>query len=194
MNQLNVKCQCGTVQGTVDNALPSLGNHLKCYCSDCQAFANHLALEGGILDTIGGTEVFQTAPWNLSISQGMDQLQCLRLTPKGLNRWYTKCCNTPVGNTIKADIPFLGLIHSFIVKDEHYNQLGPVIGHYKLEQATGNANQDVQNMGMPLLSTLKVFGRLIKWKFTMKGKKNLFFNEEGRTVSKPIILSKQPDV
>jgi len=37
----------------------------------------------------------------------------MRLTEKGLVRWYARCCNTPIGNTV-ADyrVSFVGLVHS----------------------------------------------------------------------------------
>lgn len=36
----------------------------------------------------------------------------MRLSPKGLFRWYTSCCSTPVGNTLKPDVPFVGIVAS----------------------------------------------------------------------------------
>jgi hypothetical protein len=190
MSELSLSCQCGTVKGSVSHASPKIGNHLKCYCEDCQAFANHIAPNGDVLDECGGTEVFQTAPWHLKITQGMEQVQCLRLTPKGLNRWYASCCNSPIGNTINAKLPFLGIVHSFIEKDGQYDRLvGPIIGHYKLEQAKGDVPADVAEKGMPFTATCQVFWRLLKWKMTMKNKNNLFFNAQGRTICKPTIVS-----
>ena len=34
----------------------------------------------------------------------------VRLTPKGLFRWHTTCCNTPVGNTLRPSVPFVGIV------------------------------------------------------------------------------------
>jgi hypothetical protein len=190
MNQLLLKCRCGTVKGSLSNVSPDMGSHIKCYCEDCRAFANHIAPDEEILDEFGATEIFQSAPWNLTITDGIDQLECLRLTNKGLRRWYAKCCNTPVANTIKADLPFLGIVHSFIDKGDNYEQLvGPIIGHYKLKGAIGDVPADIKKMGMPLKVTLQIVWRLIKCKFTMKGKSNIFFTADGKTITKAIILN-----
>ena len=42
--------------------------------------------------------------------QGQHRIVGLRLTPKGLFRWYASCCNTPVGNTLTPAIPFVGIV------------------------------------------------------------------------------------
>lgn len=196
MGTLELKCQCGNVEASADNIAPNTGNHVKCYCHDCQAFANHLIRTARselnpILDEVGGTEIYQTAPWNITFHKGLEHVQCLRLTPKGLNRWYAKCCNTPIGNTINADLPFVGIIHNFIVKDTQASScLGPIVGHHKLEHASGQVPPNIEKMAMPLLVTLKVFWRIFKWKAIKKGKLNPFFNDEGRTICKPVIISK----
>jgi len=66
-----------------------------------------------ILDAQGGTDVVQTRPANLTFTHGQDTLACMRLTPKGLLRWYAACCNTPIGNTVaNYRMPFVGLVHS----------------------------------------------------------------------------------
>ena len=49
------------------------------------------------------------APGSPPFVQGQDRIVGLRLTTKGLFRWYTRCCHTPVGNTVSASIPFVGV-------------------------------------------------------------------------------------
>jgi len=190
MTNINLKCKCGDVEGQISRVSPKVGNRVVCYCNDCQAFANYLSTEDDILDAWGGTEVYQTAPWHLSIHRGLENLRCLRLTPKGLYRWYTGCCNTPVGNTISASIPFVGVIHSFLDKDEQTeSKLGPVRGYNKLVDAKGDVPESFQDVGMPLGTTAAVIWRLLKWKLTAGNKPYLFFNESGRSISEPIILN-----
>lgn len=190
MTNLSLKCKCGAVEGGISHVSPKVGNHVVCYCNDCQAFANHLSMDGDILDAWGGTEIYQTAPWHISIHKGIENIRCLRLTPKGLYRWYTGCCNTPVGNTLSARYPFVGVIHSFIDKDgETESKLGYVKGYNKLEAAKGEIPAEYQDMGMPLGTTMAVIWRLIRWKLTRSGKPNLFFDESGLCISKPEILN-----
>ena len=189
MKDISLSCQCTAVEGSVSHVSPKVGNHIVCYCDDCQAFANHLSTSNNILDDWGGTEIYQTAPWHINIHKGIENIQCLRLTPKGLYRWYTGCCNTPVGNTLNAKFPFIGLIHSFIVIDDlSKSALGPVKGYYKTASVRGNLPASIQNKGMPVGTTIAVFWRLLKWKLTGSNKSNLFFDETGKSISKPKIL------
>ena len=36
-----------------------------------------------------------------AFTQGKDRLACMSLSDKGMLRWYTTCCNTPIGNTMR---------------------------------------------------------------------------------------------
>lgn len=194
MNNVSLKCKCGAVQGSVSHVSPKVGNHVVCYCNDCQAFANHLSDASEITDKWGGTRIYQTPPWHISIDKGKEQLQCLRLTPKGLYRWYTGCCNTPVGNTVSTRLPFVGLIHSFMDKDEQKeSQLGPVMGYHKLESAIGQIPKEIQQIGMPKSTTFRVLWRLIKWKLTGRNQPNPFFDHSGKSISKPSVLNQSPE-
>jgi len=190
MSAISLRCKCGSVQGSVSHVSSGVGNHVVCYCSDCQAFANFLSKDDAILDEWGGTEIYQTPPWHVSIASGKEQIRCLRLTPKGIYRWYTGCCNTPIGNTGSARFPFIGLIHSFMDKNEEtQSQLGPVRGYHKLESALGEPPEDIQKVGMSKGTTIMVIWRLLKWKLTSRNKRNLFFDQSGRCISKPEIVN-----
>lgn len=52
----------------------------------------------------------QVAPAALRFEQGTDQIAGLRLGAKGLFRWYARCCNTPLGNTVGTAIPLVGIV------------------------------------------------------------------------------------
>lgn len=85
---------------------------LACYCRDCQCFAWFLG-RPELLDRHGGTEVVQLSLARLSFHAGHDRLACMRLSPKGLMRWYAGCCKTPLANTLPGSKPpFVGLISS----------------------------------------------------------------------------------
>jgi hypothetical protein len=102
-------CRCGEVQGLLKDAAPEKVNRIICYCADCQAFAHHLG-RVDLLDRHGGTDIVQVAPAALSFSKGAARIRGLRLTPKGLYRWYAGCCHTPVGNTVGPKLPFVGIV------------------------------------------------------------------------------------
>lgn len=104
---LNLRCSCGAVHATARHITPRNSAHLVCYCVDCQAYARFLDRQG-LLDAHGGTAVFLAAPADLTFSQGTEQLACVRLSAKGLFRWYTKCCRTPVGNT--SGTPLMAMV------------------------------------------------------------------------------------
>ena len=81
-------------------------------CDDCQTYAHHLGRADDILDSAGGTDVYQTTPSRVVIETGHEHLRCLRLSPKGLLRWYAGCCNTPIANALNLPkLPFAGVIH-----------------------------------------------------------------------------------
>jgi hypothetical protein len=102
------RCRCGEVAGTVANERHA--THSRCYCRDCQAFIRFLGRDADLLDAQGGSEAIQTPPRDISFERGFDRLACVRLSEKGLLRWYAACCNTPIGNTPPtAKLPFVGL-------------------------------------------------------------------------------------
>jgi len=107
--QAGLQCRCGEVVGVVTNASPRTVNRVICYCDDCQAFAHQLG-RADLLDAQGGSDIVQVAPASLTIVKGQDRIAGVRLSPKGLFRWHTTCCNTPVGNTLGPAIPFVGIV------------------------------------------------------------------------------------
>lgn len=109
---LPTRCRCGHVAGTVLDVSPRTVNHAICYCRDCRAYARWLGkLE--LLDSAGGSDIVQAALGRVRFSEGLDALACMRLSPKGMHRWYADCCRTPVGNTMLG-LPFIGLAASFL--------------------------------------------------------------------------------
>ena len=194
MIDVPLKCKCGSVQGKLSIKSAKSGNHVVCYCADCQAYARHLPTGNETLDEWGGTEIFQTAPWTVQIHTGQQHLRCLQLKPKGLHRWYTDCCDTPTFNTLSAKLPFVGLIHSFI--DESHSsgtQLGPMMGYHKLEDANGSVPEDIRMRGMPVSATILVFWRIFKWKFLAGNKTSPFYDKDGKCISLPTVLEPGPD-
>lgn len=114
--ELSLGCRCGRVRGRAVEVSPPSSNQVVCYCKDCRAFARWLG-RMEILDEAGGTLIVQLARGRVLIDEGIDQLACLRLSDKGLHRWYAACCRTPVGNTIPK-VPFIGLIGAFVDPDD----------------------------------------------------------------------------
>ncbi len=188
MVDIALKCSCGNVRGTATHITPNVGTHLVCCCDDCQAFARFLGREDEILDEYGGTEIFQLPPSQVSFSDGAEQLRCMRLTRKGVYRWYTECCKTPVGNTGPARIPFLGLIRNIMDDDTPDTHLGPIRGYLQVKHARHPPPFKNAHPGFPLSVTLRAIFKMLLWKVAGKGKPSAFFDADGKAVSKPHIL------
>jgi hypothetical protein len=120
---------------------PETGNRIVCYCDDCQAYAHFLG-RFDVLDAHGGTDIFQMTPAQLRITAGVECVRCLRLTDKGLVRWFAGCCKTPMANTVASPrVPFVGVVHCFMDHAAHGRSrddvLGPPVGFVQGRFAPG---------------------------------------------------------
>lgn len=194
MTDIAFSCACGKTQLLATHVSPELGTRLICYCKDCQAFAHFLSRGDTVLDAWGGTEIFQMPMAYVQVTDGKDELRCMRLSKNGLYRWYTGCCNTPIGNTMAAGMPFIGLIQSALednsVRDARF---GPVKALVQVSSAVpARPGMDKQaDVPFPLL--LRIFYKLLKWKLKGLNKPSSFFNEEGRPVVTPFIFNSKPE-
>ncbi len=143
-----LQCRCGTLKGVVSD--PGGANRVVCYCRDCQAFAHFLGCEKQALDERRGSDIIQTLPKNVIFTQGIESLVCLRLTDKGLVRWYARCCNTPIGNTLATPkISFIGLVHTCLESDGAPLDaaFGPVRARLNVSGAKGEPKPKVTGLG-----------------------------------------------
>ena len=189
MHDVELSCRCGQVKGVAGPIDPAEGTRVVCYCKDCQAFAHALGADRTVLDEYGGTDIYQLPPARVAIRQGQEQLRCLRLTEKGLFRWYAGCCNTPIGNTVSAGIPVVGLIHSFIADPATAQaRLGPVKAYVNTGSAIGTLPAPVTHKSSMLGYVLKLVRKMLVWKLTGQGRPSPFFDDAGRPVCEPKIL------
>jgi hypothetical protein len=191
---LPIRCACGALRGVARGVSASSGNRVVCYCDDCQLFALFLGRADEILDARGGTDVFQMSPACLRIAEGIEKLACMRLTPKGILRWYASCCRTPIGNTLATpNVPFVGLIHACIDRAADGRPfdttLGPVrariYGQYAKSAREGPDLHD--RISVPALLR---FGRLVLlWRWRGDHERSPFFDAEtGRPTATPRVL------
>lgn len=191
-SDIPLKCACGKLRGSALGVSPSTGNRVVCYCGDCQAFARFLG-RPDITDQWGGTDIYQMPPSRVRISSGEDVLSCMRLSPKGLLRWYCGACKTPVGNTVKASMPFVGLIHNFMdhagdgrSRDE---VLGKPAGYVWMKTAIGTLPDSIRKSSQLriIARSLKLLG---KWWLTGAGSPSPFFDERtGAPRAEPRVLT-----
>lgn len=183
----SLKCRCGKVTGQMQAKAAKMGTRIICYCEDCQAFLKFLGTDDKYLDEYNGTDIFQVPVSHLEITVGEEHIRCLRLTEKGMFRWYTNCCKTPIGNTFSAKWPFIGLIHSFMsAQDKRDTILGPVYAHVNRKALTKSLPSERDQTGSLIIVLLKILG----WKLKGLGKPNPFFDDKGNPITKPKIIRK----
>jgi Family of unknown function (DUF6151) len=183
-----LRCRCGTIQGSVKE--PHRANRVVCYCKDCQAFAHFLGQESEILDTRGGTDVIQILPKNLTFTQGVEALACIRLSEKGLLRWYASCCNTPIGNTLaNFKISFIGLVHNCLENagTPVVESFGPVRAWVNTQGAKGDPKPKVRGVGTIILWFVAT---TLRARVNGSYRQSAFFlKEKGTPIVRPRVLS-----
>ncbi|WP_299265398.1 DUF6151 family protein [uncultured Psychrosphaera sp.] len=187
MPEINLKCTCGMVQGKTANIDKMVGNRIVCCCDDCQSFAEYLKQEDSMLDQYGGTDLFQMPISYVKISQGNEQIACVKLREKGMFRWYAKCCNTPIGNSLDSKMPFLGLVHNFMDNAKSRDEdLGSVRGYLQTKYAK---KEVVEQNHSPSKATVRMIVKLLVWKIKGLNTPSAFFNNSGEPVTRPTVLS-----
>jgi hypothetical protein len=186
----SIRCHCGKLKGTLNHNQAI--NRCVCYCADCQAFARFLNREHEILDEMGGTSIIQTLPANISFTEGIERLSCMRLTANGLLRWYAACCNSPIGNTPPTpNLSFIGLIHTCLGSDPAL--LDKAFGAIKVYVHTQSAIGGNKPKSAGVLSgTLRVLGMILKARLDGRYKQTPFFvMESGTPIAVPKVLNDQ---
>jgi hypothetical protein len=168
-------CRCGEVRGTVVRAAPGSVNRVVCYCDDCQAFAHWLGRED-LLDAHGGSDIVQMAPAATRFTKGEDRIAGVRLSAKGLHRYYATCCNTPVGNMVGPAIPFVGVVVAAFRADGQDPDavFGRPIGAIKGEYAVGAPPPG--SRGMPLGLMARAIAKVLTWRLSGQTWPHPFFD------------------
>jgi uncharacterized protein DUF6151 len=183
-----LQCRCGTIRGFVHD--PQRANRAVCYCYDCQAFAHFLGKSEEILDDLGGSEVIQVLPSNVTFTEGIEALACMRLTAKGLLRWYAGCCNTPIGNTLdNFKISFVGLVHTCLESSGRPLQesFGPIRAWVNTKGAKATPKPKAVGMGTTILWFLANVARArIDGSYRQTP---FFFVDKGTPIVAPRVLS-----
>jgi hypothetical protein len=149
------------------------------------AFAHQLG-RADLLDIHGGSDIVQAAPASLAFMHGQQRICGLRLTPKGLFRWYASCCNTPVGNTISPAIPFVGIIaHAFDNGTQNPDDVfGKPIGAIMGKYAIGDPPACSTGMGLSLMA--RAIPMVLGWRLRGRAWPHPFFYRGTRTPIYPL--------
>ncbi|MCV2885039.1 DUF6151 family protein [Aestuariibacter sp. AA17] len=188
MNTLKLSCRCGEIKGKIKDIDANSGNRLVCYCQDCQSFASALSQRASTLNKFGGTEIYQVAPEHLEITQGIDHIACMKLSAKGIHRWYSACCNTPICNTAGAKLPFVGIIHNAYHNNQNIGATcGPILGAVHYAHLDNSTQALVKGPHSHNRILLRIIRKLLFWKLTGKGKTSPFYNRLGKPICKPLL-------
>jgi hypothetical protein len=157
------------------------------YCDDCQSYLHYLKRDD-LLDANGGTEIIPAYPADVEIISGREQLKCTRLSPNGLFRFSTACCNMPIVNT-RPNAPWTGFLRCVYPAKELDQTLGLVRCRVAGRHAKGTPPAGTPK-NINLKGVLAVMPFMLKGKLLNKAKPSPFFAEDGVTpVVAPHILS-----
>jgi Family of unknown function (DUF6151) len=141
-----------------------------------------------------GTDIYQLTPSQLSIHQGSDKIACVKLSPKGILRWYTRCCRTPVGNTLSTpQVPFVGVPHLFMDHQQdgvtREAALGPVSSRIHARSGYGDIPADAHETA-PVGLLVQMLGGLLVRRLTGKHAPSPFFDKgSGKPICDPVVLT-----
>jgi len=167
MTSVKLECSCGSVVGSVELS-GSRQVHVVCHCGDCQTYARRIG-------NPHANQIVQLTPAQVQILVGKEHLRCLRLTERGLTRWFTACCRTPLANTSRHRwLPFVGVMQGVLDADDR--MLGPptpVNGQHPVPWRT---------MARSLRGLM--LGLLLR-----RHRPHAFFDDQGAPIARPEIVA-----
>ena len=184
---LPLRCACGALRGQLD-ATPSPGVRGVCYCDDCQAYGRWLGRDD-LLDEHGGSEVVPTWPARVRLDAPASTLGLMKLSEKGLHRWYATCCRAPLANTMGSPrLPFAGLLRRAIDADDAQLDalFGPAHG-VQGRYAIGGCPPGAYRSASPKIIA-GALGLLVRGAFAGAHTPSPFFGADGKPVVEALVL------
>ncbi|WP_278920864.1 DUF6151 family protein [Pseudophaeobacter profundi] len=174
-------CNCGRLAGHISAEGRKSGLRLLCFCQDCRA----AELYHNQPDPVDGVDLFQLAPHAITLTQGAEHLQLMRLGPKGLYRWYADCCGTPFANTLaKPQLAFAGMRSDLFENPD-------CLGKVRARSAVPQPGKPPRNEGM-MRMVYGIFSRMITARLSGMWRQTPFFDStSGQPVTKAKVLSKE---
>jgi hypothetical protein len=178
------------VRGTLHDAAPKNGTRVTCYCRDCQAYEAFLGRTDDVLNDKGGSDIYQTVPHRFTLETGHEHLAAIRVTDGRLLRWYTRCCQSPLGSTPDTpDLPIMGLLTKpFLQQDADAAEkaFGKSKGALFPKEAWSPPLEDNASLPALIVAALaRAFGTRLK----AKGKEHPFFTADKTPRVEPRLLS-----
>lgn len=166
MTDVPFSCPCGEIKGTLHDASPQNGNHVRCYCNDCRA---------AILYTTGkdvgaqGVELYQTTPDKISFQQGRGNLGVFSFSPKKMLRFRAACCGVQMFTMLPTPKFALAGVMTNLLSDK--TAIGPVAMEAFIPQPDGSSKHS---------SALRLYGgtmwRALVARITGRWKQTSFFD------------------
>lgn len=179
-----IQCQCGTVRAQLQGT--GISSRVLCYCTDCRAFARFLGQSEQIMDRQGGTEIVQVSQGRLHFIAGKERLKAVRLSDKGMVRWYADCCKTPFGNIMaNRNISFVGLIHTALDHARMDEDFGKVIAVANVGTALGDPKPKA--VGVPGI-ILRFIRLVASARLSGEYRNSPFFDSSGALIAQPTVL------
>ncbi len=188
---LAIRCGCGALRGSVSGASPQYGNHLVCYCDDCQAFPRFLGCADAVLDANGGSEIYQVSSGRVAFESGLEHLAAVRLSDRGLCRWFAGCCRTPIANTMpSAGMPFCGLLAVALAPDGSLDEaIGPIRMRVNARFALGDLAGIDAHRRAPFAMLFRLGSLLLSARLRGEQRDSPFFDaSSGEAVVTPEVL------
>jgi hypothetical protein len=188
---MEIQCECGKFRAELTHFPRNSPGRLKCYCNDCQAFLHYLK-RADLLDENGGTEIVPAYPADIKLITGKDFIKCMRLSPTGMFRFFSTCCNTPIANTAPKR-PWAGIHRRmYTVKDPNKldKELGPVKSSIMGKYAKGTPPPGTpQKFNFKGIATVMPF--ILKGKLLGKSKPSPFFENDEAIVVPKVLTSEE---
>jgi hypothetical protein len=183
------QCTCGQLRGEILE--PRNTMRAVCYCRDCQAYAHLLRRAEQVLDGSGGTDVIATPASNVAIAAGREHLACVSLSPRGLLRWYSACCGTPIANTPRDwKLPYVGLVHTCLHQPDPLERSFPEVDmRVNTKSAHGPVPRDARLAGK--LRFLRMVMRLAGMRLSGAYNSTPLFSAGGEPVAAPRVAARE---
>ena len=182
---LSLRCECGRVQGRVET--DQVYVRATCYCRDCQAYARWLD-RPGVADAQGGTDMMATNPAAVHITSGDEQIACMSLSEKGILRWYTVCCRTPLGNTPRdARIAYVGIVTTGLSPAREVDAAFGAKGKTVINSGSAQGKVKATPVGF-VVGGLRIVWGMLGARLRGQGPM-LFFDGEGQSIREAEVLS-----
>ena len=164
-------------------------NRILCYCDDCQAYVHHLG-RADLLDAQGGSDIVQVAPSSVSFDRGSELIAGVRLSHRGLHRWYASCCKTPLGNTPRPVLPVIGFITEVLQGATDARPVDEVIGppHGRVFGKAAIGEPPPGSERMDVLLVARILRKVLGWKIGGKTWPHPFFDRASEQPKYPVTV------